>query len=62
MAECYDKEDAAFIVEACNSHDANVARIAELEAALRAIAAEEPTDNAAWAAEVARAALAKGAA
>lgn len=28
-------EDAAFIVEACNSHAANLARIAELEAALR---------------------------
>ncbi len=30
--------DAAFIVTACNAHDANVARIAELEAALKVAA------------------------
>jgi hypothetical protein len=30
-----NKEDAAFIIEAVNAHDANVARIAELEAALK---------------------------
>lgn len=32
-----DNVDAAFIVRACNAHDANVARIAELEEALRSI-------------------------
>jgi hypothetical protein len=58
-----DEANARFIVEACNAHAANVARIAELEAALRGLlpfvdyVADNGNDVADACAQVARAAL-----
>jgi hypothetical protein len=70
QAELLDDRDVAdrnFIIEACNAYDAHVARIAELEAALREIAYASPRDDGYDAYDaagryqsVARAALAKG--
>lgn len=51
--------NAAFIVEACNAHDALVARVAELEGALRKIADEQCAHPGFCYHHIARAALAK---
>lgn len=65
MLLCYaDPERAALIVEACNSHAANLARIAELETALSDLLRDfRGFDDKPWCGTSmanARAALAKG--